>query len=135
MKYLLSTIFGAATLALVQPHVTLAQNAIQPDIQTQVAKFTVKVNPDGEWGSGAIVGKNGNTYYVLTARHVINDILSGEELWLITHDNQDHQVNVDRISFLPNNIDLALVQFTSKKNYLLTNLFSNSSSWFWRWSL
>lgn len=117
MKYLLPTIFGAGMIALVQPHVTIAQTTIQPDIQTQVAKFTVKVNPDGEWGSGAIIGKNGNVYYVLTARHVVNDIRSGEELWLITHDNQDHKVNVDATSLLPNNIDLALIQFTSKKNY------------------
>ena len=117
MKYFLPTIFGAATIALVQPDVAVAQTAIQPDIQAIAQKFTVKVNPDGQWGSGAIVAKNGNVYYVLTARHVINDIRSGEELWLITHDNKDHKVNVDAIKLLPDNIDLALIQFTSNKAY------------------
>ena len=117
MKYLLPTIFSAATIALVQPQIAIAQTAIQPDIQTKVARFTVKVNPDGEWGSGSIVGKNGNTYYVLTARHVVDDIRSGEELWLITHDNKDHKVNVDATNLLPNNIDLALIQFNSQKDY------------------
>ena len=117
MKYFLPTIFSAATIALVQPYVAVAQTAIQPDIQAIAQKFTVKVNPDGQWGSGAIVAKNGNVYYVLTARHVINDIRSGEELWLITHDNKDHKVNVDAIKLLPNNIDLALIQFTSNKAY------------------
>ncbi|MGD1919248.1 MAG: serine protease [Pleurocapsa sp.] len=124
MKYYLSTIFGAATLALVQPHVTLAQTVIQPDVQTIASQFTVKVNPDGEWGSGAIVGRNGNVYYVLTARHVINDIRSGEELWLVTHDRKDHKVNIDAISFLPNNIDLALIQFTSKNDYPVATISS-----------
>ena len=121
MKNFLSVIFGVATFNLVQPliqpQITVAQTAIQPDIQTMVAGFTVKVNPDGEWGSGAIVGKNGDIYYVLTARHVIDDIRSGEELWLITHDNQDHKVDVDATDLLPNNIDLALIQFTSDKDY------------------
>ncbi|MEM8832507.1 MAG: tetratricopeptide repeat-containing serine protease family protein, partial [Cyanobacteria bacterium P01_G01_bin.19] len=117
MKYSLPAMFGAISIALVQPQIVLAQATMQPDIQTQVAKFTVKVNPDGEWGSGTIVGRDGDTYYVLTARHVINDIRSGEELWLITHDRQDHRVNVEATDLLPNNVDLALIQFTSPKNY------------------
>ena len=122
MKYFLPTILGTTAIAIVQPNLTLAQTNIQPDIQLNAAKFTVKVNPDGEWGSGAIIGKNGNIYYVLTARHVVNDIRAGEELWLITHDNQDHRVNVEQINFLPNNIDLALIQFTSNKNYPIATI-------------
>jgi tetratricopeptide (TPR) repeat protein len=117
MKYFLPTILGATAIALVQPYIAVAQTAIQPDVQAIAEKFTVKVNPDGQWGSGAIVAKNGNVYYVLTARHVINELKSGEELWLVTHDNQDHQVNVEATSLLPNNLDLALIQFTSEQNY------------------
>ena len=126
MKYLLPTIFGITTIALVQPQIATAQATIQPDIQAKVAKFTVKVNPDGEWGSGAIIGKNDTTYYVLTARHVIDDIRSGEELWLITYDGEDHRVNVDAIKLLPNKIDLALIQFTSNRNYPTATISNHS---------
>ncbi|MCC0177282.1 serine protease [Waterburya agarophytonicola K14] len=117
MKYFLPTVLGAATIALIQPQATLAQTAIQTDARAIAEHFTVKVNPDGAWGSGAIVGKKNNVYYVLTARHVVDDIRAGEELWLITHDNQDYQVDVDAIELLPNNIDLALIQFTSDRDY------------------
>ena len=110
-------IFGAITIALVQPQLVLAQNTIQPDLSAIAEGFTVKVNPDGEWGSGAIVGRNGSTYYVLTARHVIENIREGEELWLVTHDRQDHEVDISQNVKLPHNIDLALIQFQSDRNY------------------
>lgn len=116
MKYFLPSVIGAATVALVQPHVTFAQNTVQPDVKDMAQKITVKIFTANDPGSGVIIGKNGNKYYVLTARHVVNGV-ENESGYLKTHDGQEHDIIVDHTNYLPNNIDLALVQFESDRDY------------------
>ena len=117
MKYFLPTILGAATVAIVQPHVTLAQNAIQPDVKAIAQKTTVQIFSGAYPGSGVIIGKNDGVYYVLTARHVVKDANAEEATEAYTHDGKKHDILVDRIEHLPNNMDLALIQFESESDY------------------
>jgi len=122
MKKLISTFIGAVTIALIQPQVVLGQeNSSLQELKEQAQEFTVKIEPpSGEWGSGAIVGQNGSTYYVLTASHVVNEVVEGEELFLQAFDGEqyhEYQVDVAKREFLPNNVDLALIQFESDRQY------------------
>lgn len=121
MKNFVSTIIGAVAIALIQPQVTLAQESLSlPELKQQSQQFTVKIETPGEPGSGVIVGQNGNTYYVLTASHVVSGVVEGEELFLFAFDGEKdnkYKLNVSKIEFLPNNMDLALIQFESDRQY------------------
>jgi serine protease Do len=91
-----------------------AQELVSP-----AAAFTVRVDTprDGD-GSGVLMAKDGNAYYVLTAWHVVN----GQGPYTIyTHDNVPHEVTlnqVDRIS----GYDLAVLQFNSNRVYVAANI-------------
>ena len=118
MKKLISTLIGAVAIAFIQPQIAQAQSELSlQELKQQAQDFTVKINPTGEWGSGVIVGQNGNTYYVLTASHVVNKVNEGEELLLETFDGEKYDVDVAKREFLPNNLDLALIQFESDRQY------------------
>jgi internalin A len=70
---------------------------------------------DGK-GSGVIIGKDGNTYTVLTAYHVIKNPGVYD---IITYDGEKYRIersqNVGKL-------DLALVKFTSSKNYPIAKI-------------
>lgn len=113
-------------------------------IKQEAQKVTVRI--DGKIdGTGLIIKKDGNTYYVLTSKHVvgfkprqINPIepipgdpeekqLSGnlQEIpyQVITHDNQSYTVrNYDTDVMKDPTLDLAIVKFTSNINYPLATL-------------
>lgn len=72
----------------------------------------------GENGSGFIIARNGNTYSVLTAYHVV----AGQgEYGLITSDKQAYEIDYSKIQRLPG-VDLAVVEFTSDKEYQVAKL-------------
>ncbi|WP_138499096.1 tetratricopeptide repeat-containing serine protease family protein [Nostoc sp. PA-18-2419] len=76
-------------------------------------------------GSGVIIGKQGNTYSVLTAEHVIRSSQKCDRsiLEVITPDGKQHQVTVNNqnLKILPET-DLAILQFTSDQNYRVATL-------------
>jgi tetratricopeptide (TPR) repeat protein len=116
-----SAIFGAAAIVIVQSQTTLAQDI--RTVETIAEQTTVKIEPPlGDPGSGVIIGKNGNIYYVLTARHVLDAAKPGEEAYVNTYDGESHPVDTTKIAKLPNNIDLLLLQFQSDRNYPITTI-------------
>ena len=72
----------------------------------------------GGHGSGVIIQKNGNTYYVLTAQHVV---ARKNKFKLVTADKQAYEIDYSKIKKL-NGIDLAIVKFTSDKNYQVAKI-------------
>ncbi|MBC1296584.1 tetratricopeptide repeat protein [Nostoc sp. UCD122] len=76
-------------------------------------------------GSGVIIGKNGNTYSILTAEHVIRNSQKCDRtvLEVITPDGKQYQVKVnnENLKTLPET-DLAILQFTSEQNYRVATL-------------
>lgn len=116
MNNYLATILGAATIVMVQTQVTLAQDF--STVEAIAAQTTVKIEPPlGDPGSGVIIGKNGNVYYVLTARHVLDAAKPGEEAYVNTFDGKSYLVDTTKIAKLPNNLDLLLFQFQSDRQY------------------
>ncbi|WP_341524797.1 tetratricopeptide repeat protein [Nostoc sp. UHCC 0302] len=99
------------SIAFVQP-----QNALALD-SSEVAKvakaITVEIeNHDGS-GSGIIIKREGNTYTVLTAKHVVEAQAQYE---IVTPEGTHYSLNYSTVKKLPS-VDLAVVQFTSNQNY------------------
>jgi Protein of unknown function (DUF2808)/Trypsin-like peptidase domain len=79
----------------------------------QVAKpATVLIQGTGS-GSGVIFRQQGNKYFVLTAKHVVDTPASYR---LSTSDGQQHSIPFNEIQRFPD-VDLAIIPFTSSQNY------------------
>jgi WD40 repeat protein len=88
-----------------------------PEVNTIAEQITVRIEgPKG--GSGAIVEKQGNTYYILTNWHVVDKPGDYE---VITADGKRHAVYYSLIRRVPG-IDLAIAPFSSNDNYPVAKL-------------
>ncbi|MDB9534372.1 GUN4 domain-containing protein [Dolichospermum planctonicum CS-1226] len=107
----LGVILGTTTLALVQYQPVSALTSVEVN---DIAKpITVMIGGLDGKGSGVIIAKNGNTYTVLTANHVVKK--AGYGIYEnITHDGQKYPMESAQTV---GKLDLALVRFTSSKNY------------------
>jgi tetratricopeptide (TPR) repeat protein len=85
----------------------------------KIAKaITISINPSTDnAGSGVIIQKQGNSYTVLTAGHVTNNISNSSIL--ITPDGKKHQFKLLKRS--PDK-DLATIKFESSSNYSIIKL-------------
>jgi len=113
----LGVILGTTTLALVQYQPVSALTPVQVnDIAKQI---TVMIGGLDGKGSGVIIAKDGNTYTVLTANHVVKK--AGYGIYeLITHDGQKYPM--EKSAQTLGKLDLALVRFTSSQNYPIAKI-------------
>jgi tetratricopeptide (TPR) repeat protein len=80
-------------------------------------KQTVRIENSGGNGSGVIIAREGNSYYVLTAKHVVENQKTQQPTTnnkIITYD-QDNYTPTSIV--LATGLDLAVVKFTSQSNY------------------
>jgi serine protease Do len=85
------------------------------DIARQV---TVLIRGEQGHGSGVIIHRSGNIYYVLTAEHVVR---RADDFKLVTADKQAHVIDYSKIKRVPG-ADLAVVKFTSDKTYSIAKI-------------
>lgn len=112
-------LFGAAVITILQPQIAIA---LSPAEVGQIAEqITVLIETPGSPGSGTIIAKNGNTYYVLTAKHVADNIAFGEEAEAITYDGQHYAIDTQNIQKF-SDTDLAILEFKSDRDYSLGKL-------------
>ncbi|MEG4508302.1 pentapeptide repeat-containing protein [Microcoleus sp. F6_B4] len=104
-----------------------AQTPQSGDVKTIAKEITVRIEAYLS-GSGVIIAKEANTYYVLTAAHVMckNDISvckDKDDLFdVVTPDGtKKEKLNFNTVKKLPG-VDLAVFSFTSTKNYRLARL-------------
>jgi tetratricopeptide (TPR) repeat protein len=117
-KYTIPAALIGASIALVQ---TQAAKAICSNDQVDTIGKEITVLIDSESpGSGVIIKRNGNNYTVLTAYHVVKN--SNLKYQIVAPDNQLYQLNYQTVKRLDNNIDLAILQFTSKKDYQVAKI-------------
>ncbi|WP_254565752.1 serine protease [Oscillatoria sp. HE19RPO] len=115
--------FHQTTAAIVIPAIISSVMPIalgqvtQADIATLTQQVTVVINGQNP-GSGVIIGKQGNTYTVLTANHVV---ASPDEYQIVTADGVEYALNYTKVRRLPN-LDLALVEFTSNQTYAIAEM-------------
>jgi tetratricopeptide (TPR) repeat protein len=110
----------AAPPTVPQPPIRLA-NLSEPQLQTMARQVTVKIDGQNP-GSGVLFARQGQTYYVLTAAHVVP---SPDEYEVITADGKKHPLNFSQVKKLPNT-DLAIVPFNSTQNYTIASIGSSS---------
>jgi len=77
-------------------------------------------------GSGVIIKKQGNTYTVLTAAHVVANPKFKYEI--VGNENQRYPLNYSTVKKLPNQLDLAVVTFTSNNNYQVAKIGNSDTS-------
>ncbi|PZV17274.1 MAG: hypothetical protein DCF22_03675 [Leptolyngbya sp.] len=111
----LSTVFLTSAIALVQlqPAQALSANQVE-QIAEGITVLIDGVNP----GSGVIINRVGETYYVLTARHVVG---TPDEYTIVTPAGDRHSVDYSRIIRLAG-ADLAIVPFVSRRTYRTATL-------------
>jgi tetratricopeptide (TPR) repeat protein len=83
---------------------------------------TVRIENSGGNGSGVIVAREGNSYYVLTAKHVVENQKTQKlttNNQIITYDQDRHQTTSTVVA---EGLDLAVVKFTSQSNYPIAQL-------------
>lgn len=92
---------------------------VAAEVDKMAQQVTVLINSQTQGnGSGAIVAKQGNIYYVLTAGHVIS---KPEAYQIITPDGQKYPLDYRTVTQFEG-VDLALLQFTSSKSYAVATL-------------
>ena len=69
---------------------------------------TVAIYGTAAPGSGVIIAQKGDNYYVLTANHVVGEILKGDEIEIQTLDREYHSAELMQLS---NTVDCTLLKF------------------------
>ncbi|NEQ66854.1 MAG: serine protease [Symploca sp. SIO2D2] len=121
-------VLGTVLGCLGTNNLVASSQTVPSSVEKHAKKITVLLSKDQPLsssketsflGSGAIISKTGNTYYILTAEHTIPPG-SVEKYWVTTYDNKQHKV--DRIFKAPSDLDLAVLSFTSRKNYKVASI-------------
>lgn len=121
IKYKILTVISGVLITFIQSEVAKAICS-NTKVDRIAEKITVLINSRNP-GSGVIINKKGNVYTVLTAYHVVDDPKLKYEI--LTADKQRHQFNYETVKPLANNLDLAILEFTSDEDYQVAK-FSNS---------
>jgi tetratricopeptide (TPR) repeat protein len=104
-----------------------AQAISKAEISKTAQSITVMIqdpqNPQSS-GSGVIIKREGQTYTVLTAQHVVK---SSTDFKVMTPDDKQHPMAQGSIQTFPN-VDLALVKFTSAEAYSVAKIGDSAQS-------
>ncbi len=111
---LTASLIGTAIVVIApQPATALTAETIHQTAQ-EITVLIDGINP----GSGVIVSREGNRYYVLTAGHVV---ATEDEYTIVAPDGQRYYLDYRTVRQLPG-VDLAVLQFTSDRNYQVATL-------------
>ncbi|AFY94121.1 S1 family peptidase [Chamaesiphon minutus] len=117
--HLAAILTGTAVVSAIVITMPSAARALPGSQVNDIAReVTVLIRGDQSHGSGVIIQKTGNTYYVLTAEHVVRQ---KDDFKIVTADKQAYSIDYSKIKRF-NGVDLAIVKFTSEKNYPLAKI-------------
>ena len=137
----LSTLFLTAALmgtqvALVQPEAIAAESAAEVESSLQPRGYAnargvtveIQLQQDSSVGSGIIIARSGNLYTIATNRHVVcgknrrDRVPVSESYELGLADGQKYRVTASSVKLIGTDLDLAIVQFRSSRNYPVVQL-------------
>lgn len=123
----IAAILLASSMLETNSHLISNPSAGQPkDLAVEIAKLvTVRILTEPGAGSGVTIARSGQTYTVLTCKHVVADTKS-DRTTVLTADGKTHTAYRKTIGYL-GDTDLALVQFESKKLYSVATLGDSNS--------
>jgi tetratricopeptide (TPR) repeat protein/S1-C subfamily serine protease len=113
-------LYGYANLPKVERQVTPTGYLAKLNIKAR--QMTVRIENSGGNGSGVIVAKEGNSYYVLTAKHVFQNRETNQKYTdhqIITYDQDRRGVTSTVVA---EGVDLAVVKFESNNKYSVAKL-------------
>jgi tetratricopeptide (TPR) repeat protein len=112
---LTTAVVGATvTMMLVQPRVAALSASQVAETANQITVLIEGQNP----GSGVLIKREGNTYTVLTAKHVV---ATPDDYQIVTPDGQRAKLSYSTVKPLPG-VDLAVLTFTSPRSYTVAKL-------------
>ena len=121
-------LYGYDNFPKVQRQVT--PTGYMAKLNRETRQQTVRIEDSCGNGSGVIVAKQGNTYYALTAKHVVEtppQETKGcppgrhKNIKLTTYDQDSYQITSTNIT-VAEGLDLGIVKFTSNTNYPVAKL-------------
>lgn len=95
-----------------------SSQALSPDQVSGIAKQVTVLIEGQNPGSGVIIKRDGNTYTVLTAFHVVG---TPDEYDVVTPTDQRYKLNYETVKRLPG-VDLAILQFKSDRAYKVADV-------------
>jgi S1-C subfamily serine protease len=99
------------------PTTPVAANSTPVNVFKIANQTTVLIDGQNP-GSGVIISRTGNTYYVLTAKHVV---ATKDEYTVVTPGGKKFPIDYTQVKQLAN-LDLAIVQFTSSESFSVAQL-------------
>jgi tetratricopeptide (TPR) repeat protein len=127
-KHGLSAALIGTSIALVASYNQTARALTAPEVSKIAKQVTVRIESQvggsKRQGSGFIVKKTDDTYYVVTAYHVV---AAETKYSLITPDGDRYNLDRKKISY-KSGTDLAVVQFTSSKTYKIAKIGNSDSA-------
>ncbi|ELS01234.1 trypsin-like serine protease with C-terminal PDZ domain [Xenococcus sp. PCC 7305] len=127
---LIAALTGTAittSIVITRPLISVAFDG--QELSTTTREITVLINSsNGSNGSGVIISKKGNTYYVLTANHVTSkrgDKNGDIEYTVIAHDKKPYPIDPDTIKPVANDLDMAIFEFQSVREYPVATISSS----------
>ncbi len=115
--YTLPPVVIGVSMVLVQSQIAVALSQQQVEqIGKEITVRIVDTQDPTVSGSGVLIKHSGDTYTVLTAYHVVKD---GGKYEIMTPDTQTNQVK--SVKRLPD-VDLAVVEFSSSKDYKIAKI-------------
>lgn len=121
-EYALQAALFGTTAALVITQAPRATAVTSEEVQRIAQQITVRIESGAPPGSGFIIAREGNTYYVLTAWHVVKD---EDGYTIITADGERHFLEQEDYTTKVRKIfekDLAVLKFTSDRDYQTARL-------------
>jgi hypothetical protein len=114
--FFLMPLVGIATIITMVDSQILAES-VGRELATIAQNTTVMIEGQNS-GSGVIIAKSGNTYSVLTAKHVI---ATDDEYEIVTGNGETYRLDYSKVEKLTD-VDLAIAYFNSERNYQTANL-------------
>jgi tetratricopeptide (TPR) repeat protein/V8-like Glu-specific endopeptidase len=121
--FLTAVLIGTNTVML-QP-LAVAKSTVEVGRIAKAITVEIKQNGTDKVGSGILLQKQGSTYTVLTAGHVVSD--SRATFTVKTSDGQDRRAIAGSVRSSESNIDLAVLKFESSDDYFLAIIGTSSS--------
>jgi tetratricopeptide (TPR) repeat protein/S1-C subfamily serine protease len=113
-------LYGYANLPKVERQVT--PTGYMAKLNIKARQMTVRIENSGGSGSGVIIARDASGYYVLTAKHVVQDYQSQAKFTnhqIITADQDRHGATSTVVA---EGVDLAVIKFESVNNYHVAQL-------------
>jgi tetratricopeptide (TPR) repeat protein len=128
--FLTAALIGT-TVALVQP-VSAVISVSEVEAIAKAVVVEIKLQRDESVGSGVIIDRRGDLYTLVTNKHVVCDSQNCSKLPLESYslglaDGQQYRVRASSIRLLSSDLDLAIIQFRSNRNYAVAKLVAPGS--------